>query len=176
MQRDHFTCPVAAANPIRSVDYDAAARQVTLNLGRPLAPEQCYRVWVNGSPATGLTDANGTTIDGDADDTAAGDFYGLVAAGQRLTFSDMNGNRATVAVSGGGLVELWRGLNGNVNQMTIVGASANSTLTGAVRPAKGGDGQVVIPSIQGLAGVDDQLPASFVTQATSPRAPLGFSA
>ncbi|WP_145951954.1 hypothetical protein [Paludisphaera borealis] len=161
-----------AVDPIRSVRYDAATQQVTLNLAHPLATGQCYRVWVDGNPTTGLTDASGTTIDGDADDTAAGDFYGLVAAGKRLTFNDMNGNRATVAVSGGGLVELWRGLNGNVNQLTIVGATANSTtLTGSIRPAKGSDGQVVIPSIQGLDGVDNLLPASFVTQATPIQSP-----
>ena len=154
-----------AADPVVSARYDAAMQQVTLNLARPLAPGQCYRVWVNGSPTTGLTDTSGTTIDGDNDDTPAGDFYGLVAAGTRLTFSDMSGNRALVAVSGGGLVELWRGLNGNVNQLTVVGAKPNSTtLTGSVRTGKGGDGQVVIPSIQGLDGVDNALPASFVSQ------------
>ena len=161
-----------AANPIRSVSYDPTLEQVTLNLARPLAVGQCYRVWINGSPTTGLTDPSGTTFDGDDDDTPAGDFYGLVAAGQRLTFSDMTGNRASVAVSGGGLVELWRGLNGNVEQLSVVGARAGSTtLSGSVRPAKGGDGQVVIPSIQGLEGVNDQLPPSFVSQPSAIQSP-----
>ena len=75
-----------------------------------------------------------------------------------LKFTDMSRDRVTVQVSGGGAVEAWRELNGDVEQLRIVGAVPNrTTLTGSVRPAIGSTGLVVIPSIQGLTGVIDQL-------------------
>ena len=154
------------ADPIRAASYNAATDQVTLSLARPLTPGVNYRIWINGTPGSGLTDINGVTFDGDNDDTPGGDFYGLISEGRRLTFSDMNGNRATVHVSGGGMVELWREINGNVNQLSVIGAVPNqTTLTGMIRPGKGSDGLVVIPSLLGMEGVNNQLPANFVAQA-----------
>ena len=161
-----------AVDPIRSVTYDAAADQVTLILARPLAAGQCYRVRVDGSAQTGIKDPAGTLIDGDNDDTAGGDFYGLLAQGRSLTFTDRAGDLANVQVRGGGTLQLWRQLNGDVVQLSVVGAVPNRTvLTGAVRPAKGSTGQVVIPALTGTAGVIDRLPAAFVTQATPVNTP-----
>ena len=163
---------VGPADPIRAANYNAGTDQVTLTLARALATGVNYRVWINGTPGSGLTDINGVTFDGDNDDTPGGNFYGLIAVGRRLSFTDLDGDRATVRVSGGGVVELWRELDGDVDQLSIVGAvPGQTTLTGSVHPAKGSDGLVVIPSYQGLAGVNDELPPSFVSQAppvTSP--------
>jgi hypothetical protein len=154
-------------DPIRSVSYDDATHQVTLSLLRPLAAGECYRVQINGTPGSGITTPTGTLIDGDNDDTAGGNFFGLIAAGRSLAFTDLVGNRATLQVRGGGMLELWRQINGNVVQLTVVGAVPNqTTLTGTVLPAKGGNGEVVIPSLQGAAGVINELPPGFVMQAT----------
>ena len=158
---------------IRSVSYDPQANQVTLTMARPLALGSSYRVAIKGGANSGMVDPAGTLFDGDNDDTPGGDFYGLLGVGKVLRFSDGAGNRATLAVRGGGEVQAWRGLNGDVERLTVVGSTAGrSTLDGSVRAAKGGAGQVVIPSIQGLAGVTNLLPAaSFPSQAAPDTSP-----
>ena len=79
-----------ARDPIISASYsDLSASQVTLTLKNSLKPSMFYRVFVNGTPASmsvnptsnPLTDINGILFDGDNDDTAGGDFYGLFATG-----------------------------------------------------------------------------------------------
>lgn len=155
-----------------AANYNPSTHQVGLILAQPLKPSTFYRVFINGTPGSGLTDATGTTIDGDNDDTPAGNFYGLVAYGNRIAFRDMSGNQAQVRISGGGQVDLWRELNGNVDQLSVVGAVAGqSTLTGVVHATKGSNGLVVIPSYQGLTGVNNLLPPTFVSQAPPVNSP-----
>ena len=149
-----------------AASYNASTMQVTLSLAKPLRAGTFYRVYINGTPGSGLTDTSGTLFDGDNDDTPAGNFYGLIATGSKIRFTDASGNRATVRLTGGGQIDLWRELNGDVDLMSLVGTiSGQSVLTGSIRATKGSDGIVVIPSIQGLAGVENELPPSFVSQA-----------
>ncbi|WZO97975.1 hypothetical protein EP7_005027 [Isosphaeraceae bacterium EP7] len=148
------------ADPIRSVVYDAAAGQVTLGLAHPLNAGQFYRVRIDGTPLTGLAGIDGTTFDGDDDQTAAGDFYGLVAAGSRVHFADINGDVAGIRVTGGGRVQVWRDLDGNVHQFGVSGAVPGGTvLRGSVVRGRLGDGVVGLPT-NGLDGVDNQLSAN----------------
>ena len=120
-------------------DISPTSSQVTLTLARPLQPTTFYRIFINGelpitngnpasNPLTGGGAAgnpsNGKTFDGDNDDTAGGNFYGLFAMGRRLTFTDFSGDRVVVAASGGGL-NVWRELNGDIDQITVLpGATA----------------------------------------------------
>ena len=129
--------------PVVSASYsDASASQVTLTLRNSLKPGAFYRIFVNGTPASmsvnpasnPLTDINGVLFDGDNDDTPGGDFYGLFAAGTKLSFMDSNGDRCRCAVKGGGEVNVWRELDGDIDQLSVVGpARRASTLTGSVR-------------------------------------------
>ncbi|MDR3632971.1 MAG: hypothetical protein P4L84_03990 [Isosphaeraceae bacterium] len=161
------------ADRVVSALYNTSTNQVTLTLARPLATGTFYRLWINGTPGSGLTDTSGTLFDGDNDDTPGGNFYGLFAVGNKLCFTDSDGNRALLRLSGGGQLDLWRELNGDVDLLTIVGTEANqSTLTGSVRAGRGSDGEVVLPSIVGLSGVDNLLPPSFVSQAPAVVSPL----
>ena len=89
--------------PVRVVaaqygEISTTSSQVTLTLARPLQQGIFYRIFVNGelpitngnpasNPLTGGGGAgnpsNGVTFDGDNDDTACGNFYGLFAVRQR---------------------------------------------------------------------------------------------
>jgi hypothetical protein len=162
------------SDPVVSAIYNPVAMQVTLTLAKPLQVGTFYRVMINGTPGTNaLTDVNGVLFDGDNDATAGGDFYGLVAAGTNLKFMDSFGNRGVVKLSGGGQVDLWRELNGDVDQLTVVGAVAGqSTLTGSVIATRGGTGIIVIPSYQGLTDVNNLLPPSFGTAEPAIDSPL----
>ena len=166
--------------PILSAEYDAGSQQVTLTFAGPLAANRFYRVRIAGQPGGGLQDvltttnpdgsttAENQTFDGDADDTVAGDFYGLVGLGRRLTFADRDGDTATLRTSGPGRVQVWRQINGDIAELGVVGAVANRTtaLSGSVRRGQGGDGKVAINSAPALVNVANRLsPSAFPLQA-----------
>jgi hypothetical protein len=171
-----FITTSGPADKVVSASYNPALLQVTLTLETLPKPNTFYRVAVNGDPSTGLrsinpktTPVSTTVFDGDQDDTPAGDFYGLVAAGTRIRFSDRAGDQALLQLAGGGLVNVWRELNGDVDQVSLAGPVAGkSTLKGSTLKAAGSDGLVVLPVILGLTGVKYKLPGSFVAEA-----PLG---
>lgn len=157
-------------------DISTTASQVTLTLAHALLPGLFYRIFINGElPITNgnpnsnpLTGTDGVTFDGDNDDTAGGNFYGLFGAGRRLSFTDSSGDQVVLAANGGSGVNVWRELNGDIDQITVLpGASA---LTGSVRPGRDSDGTVYVgsvtipvPSPLNLNGATDNLPSSFST-------------
>ncbi|MFM7290237.1 MAG: hypothetical protein ACKO6B_03275 [Planctomycetia bacterium] len=165
------------------VDISTTSSQVTLTLARPLQQGTFYRIFINGelpitngnqasNPLTGGggpdNPSDGVTFDGDNDDTACGNFYGLFAVGRRLAFTDFSGDRVVLAATGGGGLNVWRELNGDIDQVTVLpGATA---LSGSVVVGKGSTGTVPIgsvtipvPSPLVLNGAVNNLPASFVT-------------
>ena len=173
--------------PVRVVaaqygDISTTSSQVTLTLARPLQQGIFYRIFLNGelpitsgnpasNPITGGggddNPSNGVTFDGDNDDTACGNFYGLFAVGKRLTFTDFSGDRVVLAATGGSGLNVWRELNGDIDQTTVLpGATA---LSGSVVVGRGSSGTVPIgsvtipvPSPLVLNGAANHLPASFV--------------
>lgn len=166
-----FVTTNGPADPVISAVYNAVTDQVTLELARPLRAGTSYRLFINGTPGNGLRGANGVLFDGDNDDTPGGDFYGLFSRGRSLTFNDLAADLVHVGVVGGGEVQLWRELDGDIDQLTVVaGVSGEIVLTGSVRAARGSSGLVVVPSLQIPANVQNQLPPSFVSQAPTPPA------
>ena len=179
---------------VRSATYsDATASQVTLTLKSPLKQGVFYRIWINGTPASmstnpnsnPLIDGQGNLIDGDNDNTAGGDFYGLFALGKKLNFVDSYGARVTLKATGGGVINVWRELDGDIDQLSVIGTkAASSTLTGS---AVGGQSKNVYIGSQAipvsapltLNGAANALPQSFVvlTQMpnNSPPAPTATS-
>jgi len=164
-------------------DISTTSSQVTLSLARPLQQGTFYRIFINGelpitngnrasNPLTGGggpgNPSNGVTFDGDNDDTACGNFYGLFAVGRRLAFTDFSGDRVVLSATGGRGLNVWRELNGDIDQVTVLpGATA---LSGSVVVARGSTGTVPIgsvtipvPSPLVLNGAVSDLPASFVT-------------
>lgn len=163
-------------------DISPTSSQVTLTLGRPLKQGTFYRIFINGelpitsgnpasNPLTGGGGAgnpsNGAVYDGDNDDTAGGNFYGLFAVGRRLGFTDSSGDRVTLAASGAGGLNVWRELNGDIDQITVLpGATA---VSGSVAVGRGSNGTVPIGSVTipvpaplVLNGAVNNLPAAFV--------------
>lgn len=156
--------------------------QVTLTLARPLRQGTFYRIFINGelpitsgnpasNPLTGGGDAghpsNGAVYDGDNDDTAGGNFYGLFAVGRKLSFTDSSGDRVALATAGAGGLNVWRQLNGDIDQITVLpGATA---LSGSVAVGRGSSGTVPIGSVTipvpeplVLNGATNSLPSAFV--------------
>ncbi len=172
-----------AADPVVSAVYNSGTQQVTLGLAGPLALNQFYRVMITSQPSIGVMDVLSTTtggvtttsdqpIDGDNDQTPAGDFYGLVGLGTSFRFTDNSGDTASIKLSKGGDVQLWRELNGDIDALGVVGTSGKSVLSGSVRRAKGSSGQVVLALTSGLSGVVNKLsPSSFPIQGSTTSSP-----
>lgn len=172
--------PVAIVAAVYVPADDGSSSQVTLTLAQPLALNRFYRVMIDGQPGTGLqstytqqvdggTVTLATTFDGDADQTAAGDFYGLVAVGARLTFADRQGDTASIRVSGSARLQVWRQLNGDVSSLNVADPVPNRTvLSGSVQRGRRGDGKVALNSAPNLVNLDNRLPPSrFPLQAAS---------
>ena len=70
--------------------------RVTLTLKSALKQGVFYRIFINGTPASmstnpasnPLIDGSGSLFDGDNDNTAGGDFYGVFALGKKIQFVD----------------------------------------------------------------------------------------
>jgi hypothetical protein len=162
-------------------EVSSTSSQVTLTLARPLRQGTFYRIFINGelpitngiptsNPLTGGgggNPSNGVAFDGDNDDTAGGNFYGLFAVGRRLAFTDFSGDRVVVAATGGSGLNVWRELNGDIDQITVLpGATALSGAVVAGRDSSGtvpvGSVTIPVPTPLVLNGATNNLPASFV--------------
>jgi hypothetical protein len=164
-------------------DISTTSSQVTLTLARPLQQGTFYRIFINGelpitngnrasNPLTGGggpgNPSNGVTFDGDNDDTACGNFYGLFAVGRRLAFTDFSGDRVVVSATGGSGLNVWRELNGDIDQITVLPGA--TSLAGSVVVGRDSSGTVPVGSVTipvptplVLNGAANNLPASFVT-------------
>lgn len=163
--------------PILSASYsNGPSAQVTLTLANPLTSGAFFRIFINGALPTGLVGGGngpsaGIPFDGDNDDTGTGNFYALFAVGTSVSFNDSQGDQVSVGLTGPGAVNVWRELNGDVDQLSVVNAvSGQSTLSGSVVPAAGGAGQVYVGSVTipvptafSLNGAANNLPPTFIT-------------
>ena len=157
-------------------DISDTSSQVTLTLAHPLWPGLFYRIFINGelpissgdpnsNPVTGIGSGQ-TTFDGDNDATPGGDFWGLFGVGSRLRFCDSSGDRVALTATGGE-INVWRELNGDINQITAL--PGTSAVGGSVVAGRASTGTVYIGSVTipvaeplDLNGAADNLPASFV--------------
>jgi hypothetical protein len=164
-------------------DISPTSSQVTLTLARPLQQGSFYRIFINGelpitsgnpgsNPLTGDGGAgnpsHGVVFDGDNDDTAGGNFYGLFAVGRRLAFTDFSGDRVVLSAAGGGGLNVWRELNGDIDQVTVLpGATALSGSVVVGRDSTGtvpiGSVTIPVPTPLVLNGAANNLPSSFFT-------------
>ncbi len=166
--RAEFITAGGRAPAIVSAVYNASLEQVTLTFARPLRLGTTYRLHIYGQPGHSVLGADGTLLDGDDDQTPGGDYYATFAEGKSLSFIDNSGDRARVAIMGGGAIELVRQLNGDVASLQVANATpGSSVLVGTALTTRNGPGAVYIPSLV-LDGAANQLPATFTTTAPTP--------
>jgi len=170
---DDFTVPLASAV------YNPATLQVVLTPALPLQLNMFYRLVVNGNPSNtaGVTDSGGNLLDGDANGVNGGVYVALFGVGNRFVYLDRNGDRVTLRLSRGGLMELQRAADGEARQLRLLSPVARrSVLNGSVKGMKGGDGRTSIGTLSGQAGVKLRLNRSIRLgrlSATSVAAPRG---
>jgi hypothetical protein len=120
----------------------------------------------NRLTGAGVADTTGALLNEGGGD---GPYVAQFALGTRLSYNDRNGDRVSLSLRGGGLLELRRGGDGEAQQLRLINvASGRSTLQGQVRRAgKDSDGRTALPSILGTAGVKLRL-KSFAVGTISP--------
>jgi hypothetical protein len=159
---------------IASASYNSATNQVTLTPAGPLPLNAIYQVAINQN-------ANPVTGAGVADTTGALLGAGLIIGptviqfglGTHLAYNDPNQNAVSLALSGGGMMELRLGFDGTAQQLRLVGAArGRSLLKGQVRRVgPSGTGTTALPVILGASGVRLQLKAFHVGSVST--APVG---
>jgi hypothetical protein len=144
--------PIALGSAV----YDPVARTVTLTAGAPFMQTQFRQLMlrVNGR-RNGVTDLAGNRLNA-RNRRPGGDsvFQFAVFSGTSLTFTDRDGDRATITIANGGRLDGIRPLRGPATQNTqfwiLDPIALRSTLSGTVQRRPRGDGIVVIAEIIGL--------------------------
>ncbi len=159
--------------PLQSAAYNATAQTVTLVPSAPLPLDTFYQVTIDGHTSpflnNGLTDTYGNLLTGSSG-VVGSPFVATFAAGAQLTYADGGGNRVTLKLSRGGLMEMFRSPGGNVQQLQLVGVvPRQSTLTGSLSRRPGGSGRTSLLSISAAAGVRIELktPPFFLNRPTN---------
>lgn len=106
-----------------------------------------------------MTDLAGNRLDGNGDGTPGGNFVRSFGLGQTLSYPDSNRDLVTLRLTGGGVMELIRGSDGEGERLRLLGPHAGvSVLSGTVRrPTTGGDGITHVLSLTGITGVQNRL-------------------
>lgn len=155
-----------------SAVYDPVTRAVTLIASEPFGQTQFTRLQITArGKKGGLTDLRGNRLDGEPDGKPGGDavFRFRVFSGTAVTFSDRDGDLATLVLTGGGRLDGIAPLRapaitaapdpttgtvfgrGQLTQFWILDPIAlKSTLNGTVTRTSGSNGIVVIAEIIGL--------------------------
>jgi uncharacterized repeat protein (TIGR01451 family) len=141
---------------LASVAYDPATGTAILVTATPLRPNKFYYLDVIGQGAGAIRDLGGNPLAGDG--SHAGTDYGIYfAAGNRLKYNDADGDKVTLRIKKGGMIEDERTSSGRGERLTILGEVPRRTvLTGTVKRARGGDGRVYLgPTVYGLGNFGD---------------------
>jgi len=154
---------------ITSAAYNPATNSVTLTPAAPLPLKVLYQIAIDQNANTltgaGVSDITGALLNAGI---TGGPYVALFALGTKLAYSDGDGNRVSLTLTGGGLMELRLGSNSDAQQLRIIGAHpGRSTLTGTVRrAAPGASGRTPLTVLLGTSGVKVHL-KNFLIGATA---------
>ncbi|SIO60832.1 Calx-beta domain-containing protein [Singulisphaera sp. GP187] len=160
----YLSTPDDFSVPLASAVYIPASLQVLLTPATPLRLNTFNQLVVNGNPSgtVGVTNANGDLLDGDSNGVNGGAYTVIFGAGDKFVYSDRNGDRVTLRLSRGGLMELQRGADGEARQLRLVQTVARrSILSGSVKRSRPGDGRTTLGTLSGTAGVKIRLNRSI---------------
>jgi len=159
-----FSTPDDEIIALVSAQYNPESRQVLLRPATSLRLNCFYQLIVNGNPSAqaGITDTENNLLDGDGDGVNGGAYQTLFGAGSVFLYSDRNGDRVTLRLARGGLMEIQRGIDGETRELRLSQTIARrSTLKGKVKRIAPGDGRTAIGLISGASGVKLRLGRSF---------------
>ena len=146
---------------LRSVNYDAGVRTITLRPMQVLRQNVFYEVVVRGTTPSGVRGADQAFLDGNLDrvNLQGEDFVGYFGRGTSLQYTDSDGDRVKLGAAKGGVIEVFRDASRDARQVRYVGAVPNSSyLYGTFKPLgkDGSDGVTTIGTLL-LGGARNNL-------------------
>ena len=150
-----------------NVFYEIVARTRTLSGIRALGGEMIdgnlngqldIPAFFGGPVYSGPPDGTGLpgTITGYLDSAPGEDFIGYFGRGTKLVYTDQNGDRVRLGLSGPGVLEVLRDPRGEARTVRVVGAPATSVVFGRVTRRGRSDGVTTIDDLL-LGGVQNQI-------------------
>ena len=92
---------------------------IVVAFGVPVPDGQFVAVAMSGGPG-GVTDLSGNLVDGDGDGTAGGFLIETLARGNRISYTDADGDLVSLALAGiGGTLEVVRGSTGDASVVRV---------------------------------------------------------
>ncbi len=146
-----------SAVPLAAALYSPITNSVTLIPTKSLPANRFYHVVANGSFGEALTDASGNVLFGNTGPGTNYDvFYGQ---GNSLRYLDSQGNSVSLSLTGGGILSIFRGSNGDAAAVNLTGVVPHkSHLTGTVQKvAKKASGRTSIGALNGLGQFGDVI-------------------
>ena len=162
--------PYGTAIPVTQAVYNPATGAVLLIPARSLPANELFLVVINGTTAGAVADRAGNPLNSTFGVTAGSNYALTVARGTNLRYTDENGSRVNLKLSGPGTLDLNRTLGGAVGRLEILGATRASSLTGSVGPRGRSSNIGVITGIGRFGTVLTHLysPPFTVSNATFP--------
>ena len=155
-----------------SATYDDATHSVTLTPYKPFNGAKFFRVLrVIGTGNHIVKDLAGNPVDGNSDGTGGDDAVIRWAKknNKRIAYRDGDGDRLQLTLRGRGTLYVFKCTTFFTGAWVFVDhPGSNTVLSGSVTQSANGDGQAVIPELEGAGGINNGLATNpqFVIQST----------
>ena len=159
--------PGARNVPINYANYDDTDHVVTLVLKQAVPLNTFIGIVAYGTGGHAIQDIHGQSIDGGSRGTVGTDLMTMVGRGNKLTYSEPDGDRVLLQIQGPGGLVVFRPLGQNPIAMITADTSPyRSKLIGGVkRTGSAGNGVAYLSQFYGLENVINRLPGNkFVIQ------------
>jgi hypothetical protein len=151
-----FGTPDDGFIPLAAAQYDAASATVAVIPAAPLPLNRFERITIdalaNPILKRGLADTSGVLLSGLSNGIAGSPFVATFGAGTQLAYSDSQGKNVSLSLSGGGIIEMFRGPGGNDLSVRLVGTIPHRSVL-SLRADNAGGRYTYLPPIQGAVGV-----------------------
>lgn len=139
-----------------SAVYNSSDDTVVLTPKHPLRMNKIYQFVAYGTD--GVTDQAGRPLQNNSSSTSAGPNYStFFGQGNKLTYTDADGDRVRLKLTHGGTMDLRRAFDGDASSLILNDTTPSSILSGTVKRGKHGDGLTTIDLVGPTGGVNDLL-------------------
>ena len=126
--------PYGRAIPVSLAVYNPATGAVLLIPSTPLPANELFLVVINGTGVSGVSDRAGNPLNSTFGTTPGSNYALNVGRGTNLHYTDENGSKVNLKLSGPGTLDVDQALTGQLGRLQILGATAKTSLTGSVSP------------------------------------------
>ncbi|MGC8638550.1 MAG: beta strand repeat-containing protein [Isosphaeraceae bacterium] len=163
-----------SATPLAAAQYNPANNTVALVPATPLPFNAFERITINAlaNPllGRGLTSTTGVLLSGLGNGVPGSPYVTNFGVGTSLTYADSSGKTVYLSLTKGGLIEVFRAPNGDVQSMTLVGAIPRRSILNLHANNAGGR-YTYFPPVQGATGVKFRYRTPPIVFRSTPVAP-----